>query len=71
MSTRKLSAEDQLDILALFARYAWAYDSGDTAAYAATFAPDDALADEDGVLGRGRAGIADALQKIYRFARLG
>lgn len=38
-----LSAEDRLDIMDLYARYAWAMDSGDTEAFLDVFLPDATL----------------------------
>ncbi len=40
----KLSAEDRLDIMELFAKYAWAIDSGDAKGVLLCFA-EDALLD--------------------------
>lgn len=57
-----LSVEDRLNILDLFARYAWAYDEGDKEAYAGLFTEDGVLADESGSLGVGRQAIMQALQ---------
>jgi len=62
MVSNKLGAEDRLDIIALFARYAWAYDSGDKDGYVNTFTHDGVLADGNGVLGTGHAQIGAALQ---------
>jgi hypothetical protein len=42
-STGALSAADQVEILNLYARYAFALDFGDGEALAATFSPDGAL----------------------------
>jgi uncharacterized protein (TIGR02246 family) len=39
----KLSAEDRLDIMDLYARYAWAMDSGDTEGFLDVFRPDATL----------------------------
>lgn len=39
----KPSAEDRLDIVELMARYAWAYDTSDAAAFADTFTADGVL----------------------------
>lgn len=38
-----LTTEDRLDVLDLYARQAWALDTGDVDAYVATFAPDAVL----------------------------
>ena len=38
-----LSAEDRLDIMDLYARYAWAMDSGDTEGFLDVFLPDATL----------------------------
>ena len=60
--TSSIPVEDRLAILDLFARYAWAYDSGDRDAYAALFCEDGVLADQNGILGAGREGVKEALQ---------
>ena len=38
-----LTTQDRLDILDLYARQAWAFDTGDVDGYVATFAPDAVL----------------------------
>jgi hypothetical protein len=57
-SKRRMSADDRLDIMELFARYSWAYDCSDAAAYSATFAPDGVLEAFGGEAARGREAIA-------------
>ena len=42
-AAQQLSAEDRLDIMDLYARYAWAMDSGDTEAFLDVFLPDATL----------------------------
>jgi len=64
MSTHSLSLEDRMDILELFARYAWAYDGGDAEAYVRVFTEDAVLADENGVLGTGHAEIGKAMMSF-------
>jgi hypothetical protein len=39
----KLDAEDQMDIIELYARYAWGIDTGDVEAYLEAFVPDAVL----------------------------
>ena len=65
MPGSRLSAEDRLDILDLFARYAWAYDCGDADAYAQTFTPDGVLADGADLRAQGREAIAAAIQTFF------
>ena len=65
MSQTGMSADNRLDIFDLFARYAWAYDCGDAAAYAETFAPDGLLAGPDGLHAVGRPAIAEAIQTFF------
>lgn len=40
------SAEDQLGIIGLYARYSWALDTGDTDGYVALYTPDCAVTEE-------------------------
>ena len=57
----ELSVEDRLEILELFARYSWAFDTGDADAYASVFT-------EDGVMEGGSKRIAgrDELRAFVR-----
>ena len=60
-----MSADDRLDILDLFARYAWAYDCGDAEAYAATFTHDAVLSDEKGFRADGREAIGQGIKTYF------
>ncbi len=60
-----MSADDRLDILDLFARYAWAYDCGDAEAYAATFTQDAVLSDELGFRADGREAIRKGIVTYF------
>ncbi len=60
-----MTAEDRLDILDLFARYAWAYDVGDAQAYAEVFTEDGLLADESDLHAVGREAIRKAIQAFF------
>ncbi len=60
-----MSADDRLAILDLFARYAWAYDCGDAAAYAAVFTEDGLLADQADLHAVGRPAIREAIKYFF------
>ncbi len=60
-----MSADDRLDILDLFARYAWAYDCGDADAYAAVFTSDAVLSDELGFRADGRDAIREGIKSYF------
>jgi uncharacterized protein (TIGR02246 family) len=57
-----MTAEDRWGIYDLFGRYAWAYDCGDAAAYAATFTADGVVEGMDGTRVTGRAAIGAFVQ---------
>jgi SnoaL-like domain len=47
MAGEKLTAEDRWDIMDLFARYAWAVDTGDVESFVRQFAPGASIQEED------------------------
>jgi uncharacterized protein (TIGR02246 family) len=57
------SPEDRFAIQDLYARYAWALDTGDHETYAALFTPDGAFI-ERGVEYRGRAAMAEHVREL-------
>jgi uncharacterized protein (TIGR02246 family) len=65
MEPSPLSADDRLDILDLFARYAWAYDCGDSEEYAAVFTDDAVLAGADGHVAVGREAIRKDIERFF------
>lgn len=64
MTPTGMTAEDRLDILDLFARYAWAYDCSDAEAYAGTFAPDGVLVGGQ-LRVQGRPAIREAIKAFF------
>jgi len=64
VSGARLSAEDRLDIIDLFARYSWCYDCSDAEGYAATFTPDGVIEAFGAEAARGRGAIAVFVKKL-------
>lgn len=64
----KLSADDRAEIVELFARYAWAGDTGDVESYVALFTPDGVF---DGVAGyyEGREGFVELVESMVKGPR--
>lgn len=61
----KLSVEDRLDIMDLFARYYWALDLGDAEGAAACYAEDASFDHLWQGERQGRDGIVDAFEELY------
>jgi ketosteroid isomerase-like protein len=65
--SKRLSADDRLDIMDLIARYAYTLDSGDLDGYVNNFAPDAVLFENH----RGQAQIREFVASLMRQGRAG
>jgi hypothetical protein len=65
--SKRLSADDRLDIMDLIARYAYTLDSGDLDGYVNNFAPDGVLFEQH----RGQAEIREYVRMLMRQGRAG
>ncbi|MFD4605735.1 nuclear transport factor 2 family protein [Streptomyces sp. NPDC058464] len=62
---KRLSVEDRLDIQELFAKYAWALDTGDLEGYLACFTEDGYLVSVNGEKQRGREAIVKEITELW------
>jgi uncharacterized protein (TIGR02246 family) len=65
----RVPADDKLDIIELMARYAWAYDTSDVAAFAATFTPDGSLDIFGRQVAKGREAMPAFLASAYEMRK--
>ena len=68
-SRGRVSAEDRLDIMELFARYSWNYDCGDAEGAASTFTPDAVIEAFGAEAARGRSAIVAFIKSLYASER--
>ena len=64
MNSDRITAEEREDIRELFARYSWAYDTGDPAAYAACFTEDGEMTDAPYFRASGHAELEQAIKGV-------